>query len=231
MGSTKDELEDFTEAEKIQEVPGDSGSFYLEYKSDSERGATDHFTKWVEAIPAKKVNSEVVCNFLKDCILVHFGVPQKIIIDNASYLSSEKLTMFYFEHQITLSHSSDYFSQGNGLAESSNKNLVEIMKKLVDDNTQNWHKKLYEALWADRITPKREIVMATYELVYGIGARISLPSELVATKLQTVIEDSFQNALEKRVMYLTNLEEEREMIVDRITKHQNRVKKIFDMKA
>ncbi|XP_057853361.1 uncharacterized protein LOC131063526 [Cryptomeria japonica] len=193
---------------------------------------TNYFTKWVEAFPTKKANSEVVCDFLKDCILVHFGVPQKIVADNASYFSFEELTMFYYEHQITLSHSSDYFPQGNGLAESSNKNLVAIMKKLVDDNAQNWHKMLYEALWADRITPKRAIGMEPYELVYRIGAKVSLPLELVAVKLQTVIKDSFfQNALEKRVMYLTKLEEEREMLVGRITEHQNKVKKIFDMKA
>ncbi|XP_059067894.1 uncharacterized protein LOC131858614 [Cryptomeria japonica] len=106
------------------------------------------------------------------------------------------------------------------------------MKKLVDDNTWNWHKNLYEALWADRITPKRAIGMAPYELVYGISAKVSLPLELAAVKLQTIIGDRFsQNALEKRVMYLTKLEEEREMIVDRITEHQNKVKKIFDMKA
>ncbi|XP_059067498.1 uncharacterized protein LOC131858316 [Cryptomeria japonica] len=128
--------------------------------------------------------------------------------------------MFCYEHQIALSHSSDYFLQGNGLAESSNKNLVAIMKKLVDDNARNLHKKVYEALWADRITPKRAIGMAPFEKVYGIGAKVSLPLELSAAKLQTVIEDSFfQNALEKRVMYLMRLEEEREMLVDRITEH------------
>ncbi|XP_057862670.2 uncharacterized protein LOC131070976 [Cryptomeria japonica] len=104
------------------------------------------------------------------------------------------------------------------------------MKKLVDDNARNWNKKVYEALWVDRITPKRAIGMAPYELVYGIGAKVSLPLELAAMRLQTIIKDFFQNALEKRVMYLMKLEEEREMLVDRITEHQNSVKKIFDMR-
>ncbi|XP_059067908.1 uncharacterized protein LOC131858629 [Cryptomeria japonica] len=144
--------------------------------------ATDYFTKWVEAIPTKKANSEI----------------------------------------ISLSHSSDYFPQGNGLAESSNNNLITIMKKLVDESAQNWHKKIYEALWANRTTPKRSIGMAPFELVYGVGAKLSLPLELSATKLQTVVEDSFfQNALEKRIMYLTNIEEERELLVDRISEHQS----------
>ncbi|XP_059066678.1 uncharacterized protein LOC131857909 [Cryptomeria japonica] len=105
------------------------------------------------------------------------------------------------------------------------------MKKLVDDNVQNWHKKVYEALWVDRITPKRAIGMEPYELVYGIGVMVSLPLELATMRLQTIIEDSLQNTLEKRVMYLMKLEEEREMLVDRIIEHQNRVKKIFDMRA
>ncbi|XP_057813573.2 uncharacterized protein LOC131027507 [Cryptomeria japonica] len=106
------------------------------------------------------------------------------------------------------------------------------MKKLVDENVRDWHKKVYEALWADRITPKRAIKMAPFGLLYGIGEKLSLPLELSAAKLQTVIKDSFfQNAQEKRVMYLMKLEEEREMLVDRIMEHQNRVKKIFDMRA
>ncbi|XP_059076958.1 uncharacterized protein LOC131876157 [Cryptomeria japonica] len=105
------------------------------------------------------------------------------------------------------------------------------MNKLVDDNARNWHNKLYEALWADIITPKRAIGMAPYDLVYGIGAKVSLPLELAAARLQTVIEDSLQDALEKRVMNLMKLDEEREMLVDRITKHENKVEKILDMRA
>ncbi|XP_059064208.1 uncharacterized protein LOC131856431 [Cryptomeria japonica] len=106
------------------------------------------------------------------------------------------------------------------------------MKKLVDENDRDCHKKVYEALWVDRIMPKRAIGMPPFELVYGISTKLSLPLELSVAKLQTVFEDSFfQNALEKRVMYLIKLEEEREMLVDRITKHQSRVKNIFDMRA
>ncbi|XP_059078041.1 uncharacterized protein LOC131876618 [Cryptomeria japonica] len=74
--------------------------------------------------------------------------------------------------------------------------------------------------------------MSPFELVYGIGAQLSLPLELAASKLQTVIEDShFQNALERRIMHLARIEEEREKLFDHITKHQQWVKQIFDNKA
>lgn len=194
--------------------------------------AIDYFTKWVEAVPTKRTTIEVVCDFLKNKILVRFGVPQRIVTDNASYFTSRELMMFYYDHGISLVHSSNYYPQGNGQAKSSNKNLVNIMKKLVDENTNTWHKHLYEALWADRITPKREIGMEPFELVYGIGAQVVLPLELVASRIQTVIEDQFfRDSIEKRIMYLTKLEEERKELVDRITLHQARVKKIFDKNA
>ena len=50
--------------------------------------ATNYFNKWVEAIPVKQTTSEVVCNFIKKNILVRFGVPNKIVTDNAMNFSS-----------------------------------------------------------------------------------------------------------------------------------------------
>ena len=96
--------------------------------------ATDYFTKWVEAKATKKTTSEVVCDFIKENILVRFGVPIKLLMDNASYFSSIEITDLCFEYGIIVGHSSDYFPQGNGQAESSSKNLVNIVKKIVSDN-------------------------------------------------------------------------------------------------
>lgn len=44
------------------------------------------------------------------------------------------------------------------------------MKKPISDNGKDWHKKLYEVLWADRISPKRQIGMSPFEIVCGIEA-------------------------------------------------------------
>ena len=179
---------------------------------------TDYFTKWVEAKAMKKTTSEVVCEFIKENILVRFGVPIKLVMDNASYFSSIEITDFYFEYGIHVSHSSDYFPQGNGQAESSNKNLINIVKKPVSDSQKNWHKKIHEALWADRVTPKREIGVSPFKLVYGMEASLPLPLELATSKLRTVIEDDiYKDGLEKRMLYLSKLEEERVEIDDHIT--------------
>lgn len=71
--------------------------------------AIDYFTKWVKFIPMRKTTIEVVCNFLKENILVRFGVPQKIVADNATNFSSNKISLFCYDNRISLSHSSYYY--------------------------------------------------------------------------------------------------------------------------
>ena len=106
------------------------------------------------------------------------------------------------------------------------------MKKLVDEKGKDWHKKLYEAIWADRTSPKRVIDMTPFELVYGVEAQLSLPLELATLNLQKAIEDEmFHSSNEKRILYLQKIEEERRELVDHITNHQERIKNIFDQKA
>lgn len=80
--------------------------------------------------------------------------------------------------------------------------------------------------------PKRAIGMTPFKLVYGVEAQLSLPLELSSARLQKVIKhDFFQNALEKRILYLTKIEEERQELIDHITTHQARVKKNLDRRA
>jgi hypothetical protein len=53
-----------------------------------------------------------------------------------------------------MGQSSNYYPQGNGLAESTNKTLIQILKKTIIENLRNWNTKLIDALWASRLTPK-----------------------------------------------------------------------------
>ena len=71
---------------------------------------------------------------------------------------------------IKLVHSTSYYPQENDLAESSNKSLSKIIKKLLEDNKKNWDSKLKYALWADRVTIKRSIGNSLFKLVYGTEA-------------------------------------------------------------
>ena len=45
---------------------------------------TELFTKWVEAVALKKAIGGSMANFLRENIICHFGVPNKIISDNGT---------------------------------------------------------------------------------------------------------------------------------------------------
>jgi hypothetical protein len=95
--------------------------------------ATYYVTHWMEAIPLTKINNEVVINFLEQHIMTRFGEPNTIIFDNATYFSLLKLTKFSLEKGIILKYATNYYPWGNGLAESTNKNLNCILKQIVVD--------------------------------------------------------------------------------------------------
>ena len=56
------------------------------------------------------------------------------------------------------------------MVESSNKRLVRITKKLLEDNKKAWHAKLKFALWADKVSTKKSIGTSPFQVVYGTDA-------------------------------------------------------------
>eukprot|EP00253_Pinus_taeda_P011949 PITA_11949 len=99
--------------------------------------ATDYFTKWVEAIPLKTTNSEAIIEFIDKFIITKFGVPNALIFDNASYFSGNAMFDFAIKRGFKLKYSANYYPQGNGLAESTNENLIKIIKQTIERNHKN----------------------------------------------------------------------------------------------
>lgn len=94
-----------------------------------------------------------------------------------------KVTKWALKNDIVLNTSSNYYPQGNGLAESTNKNLIRIIKRALQENQRDWHSKLKSSLWFDRITPKKFIGNSPYMLVYGKEARLPISTEFPALDL------------------------------------------------
>ncbi|KAH9327572.1 hypothetical protein KI387_007750, partial [Taxus chinensis] len=64
--------------------------------------------------------------------------------------------------------------------------------------------------------------MSPFQVLYGTDAELPISAELPTLRLARAIEDeTFQNSIENRIMYLAELEEKRVRVVDRITEHQN----------
>jgi len=192
--------------------------------------ATDYFTKWIEAIPTRQATDAVIISFLENNILSRFGYPNKLTTDNAAAFKSTRMVDFCYKYNISLGHSTAYHPQGNGLAESSNKSLVNIIKKLLEINKKSWHKKLVNALWADRVSQKKSIGMSPFELVYGTNAvfRTSLAIPVVKLLQESGSEE---DPMQRWISQMIHLQQTREEVLHNTLKLQERIKKIYDRKA
>jgi hypothetical protein len=90
-----------------------------------------YFTKWIESIPTWNATDKVIMEFLQGHIFSRFGCPKKLVTDNAQDFKSNSMIDFCNKYNIKLVHYTPYYPQGNGLAESSNKSLIRIIKKLL----------------------------------------------------------------------------------------------------
>ena len=93
--------------------------------------ATDFFTKWVESIPTRNATDKVIIEFIQENILSRFDCPRKLLTDNAQAFKFKAMVAFCEKNGIILKHSTPYCPQGNGLVESTNKSIIQSIKKLL----------------------------------------------------------------------------------------------------
>ena len=94
------------------------------------------------------------------------------------------------------------------LAESSNKILVRIIKKLLEDNKRSWHTKLKYVLWDDRISTKRATGMSPFQLVYA--TEVIFPASLGVPIMRYFQEQQEEpNHMQRRINQIIELEEQR----------------------
>jgi hypothetical protein len=170
---------------------------------------TDYFTKWSEVAPLKVVNTNQVISFVNSNIITRFGILECLVFDNDFYFSSLDMSVFSLEKGIKLKYSASYYPQGNGLAESTNKNPIKIIKRKVFENHKNWHNTLFNALWVDRMTPKTSVGNSPFFLVYGREAILPPHVMFPSLKLSQKVQEEDCPPLESRINALLKLEEVR----------------------
>ncbi|KAH9307098.1 hypothetical protein KI387_011502, partial [Taxus chinensis] len=78
------------------------------------------------------------------------------------------------------------------------------------------------------ITPKKAIGMSPFQLLYGVEAEIPLMIKMPTLKLLQAIEDGqYKDSIDKRILFLEKLEENRLQVVDRIKENPIESKEDF----
>jgi hypothetical protein len=121
-----------------------------------------------------------------------------------------------------------YYPQGNGQAKSTNKNLVRIIKRLIEYKPPQWHTLLTYALWADRTTTKVSTGCTPFHLVYGQEAIMPTELELDSLRLMLQVEELCSSNISQRMNALLDLEEQETFSLDIIKRRQQTVKRYFN---
>ncbi|KAI5335375.1 hypothetical protein L3X38_025508 [Prunus dulcis] len=162
--------------------------------------ATYYFSKWVEAKPVKSTTSQEIITFIEEQIIQRFGIPESITTDRgSSFICGEMLDMaeaFKFK----LLQSTRYYAQANGHAESSNKVIINIIKKMLEKNSKQWHEKLLETLWAYRTSKREATGMTPYALTYGHDA--IMPMEIAIQSLRIAQQHNLTGEYYSQAMLL-----------------------------
>ena len=103
----------------------------------------------------------------QETIFPCFGVPRVVISDGRSHFIDKTFKMCLSELGVDHRVATPYHPQTSGQAETSNKQIKNILQKTVNAMGKGWKRKLHEVLWAYRTAYKTPIGMCLCQLVYG----------------------------------------------------------------
>ncbi|KAG8474852.1 hypothetical protein CXB51_031494 [Gossypium anomalum] len=168
----------------------------------------DYFTKWVEAASYASVTKSVVSRFLEKEIICRYGMPERIISDNALNLNNSMITEGCSQFKIKHHNSSPYCPKMNGAVEAANKNIKKIVGKMTE-TYRDWHEKLPFALLAYRTSVRTSTRATPFSLVYGMEAVLPIEVEILSLQILSEIKLNEAEWIQVRSDQLNLIEEKR----------------------
>ncbi|XP_023914564.1 uncharacterized protein LOC112026112 [Quercus suber] len=187
--------------------------------------AVDYFTRWAKAEALADIWDTDVKKFVWKNIVTRFGVPESLISDNGLQFDSRAFCTFCKDLGIKNRYSTPAYPQSNGLAEATNKVILNGLKKRLDGAKGSWAEELPNVLWAYRTTPRRSTGESPFSLTYGSEAVI--PTEVNLCSARVAGFNPAQND-EMIVGLLDRLEECREAATVRPAEYQQKLARRYN---
>ena len=133
--------------------------------------------RWPEAIPLMDTSTVTLARTLLFYWVTRFGVPVHVTSDRGAQFTSQLWTDLSMLLGLSVSTTTAYHPQANGLVERFHHRLKEALKARLCD--PDWADQLPWVLLGICATPKEDLKCSSAELVYGVP--ISVPGDFIAS--------------------------------------------------
>ncbi len=99
--------------------------------------ATNYATKWVEAKTFQMNTTIMIVKLLYEYILTRFGCPLILVTYQGVDFINDDIKHLIDHLVLKHGNSTTYYPQGNGHAKSTNKFIVNLVTKLINENKIN----------------------------------------------------------------------------------------------
>ena len=130
------------------------GPFSKSHDSEYILVAIDYVSKWVEALPCRAADAKHAQRMFHEVIFPRFRTPKIVTSDGGSHFIDKAFQNFLKELGSRHNIATPYHPQTSGQAETSNKQIKNILQKTVNEMGKGWKNKLPDALWTYRTAYK-----------------------------------------------------------------------------
>ncbi|GFO38420.1 Pol polyprotein [Plakobranchus ocellatus] len=130
----------------------------------------DYATRFAEAVPLHKIDTESVAEALVD-IYSQLGVPEEVLSDQGTQFISDCMKEVCRLLGIKQKTTTPYHPMCDGLYERFNATLKTCLRHLCSEQPRQWHRYINPLLFAYRGVPQEFTDFAPFELLYGRTVR------------------------------------------------------------
>ena len=188
----------------------------------------DYATRYPEAVSLRNCTAKDVANALVS-IFSRLGVPEEILTDQGRQFTSQYMKEVINLLEISHLMITPYHPMCNGLVESFNGTLKQMLRRMCDEQPKKWDQFIDPLLFAYREVRQSSTGFSPFELLCGRTVRgpLYILKELWTGQNEAEVQNSYQYVIRLK----EKLESTMKLAQKKLEKAQDRYKHHYDKKS